>query len=353
MLLVGVALTLLLGNSASAQDQQNAVLIVLGGGVRSADLFDGEHTPQIQRLAQEGAYNRNMRVATIRRGIPEFVLTSGAMPEVEPKTADSWAYPSILECFRKQANAPIGEAWLIRSGPARGVRSLVSGHADFGAAWAPSLLEPDGILTGELSDYFKEHVLTHPGALGLQPSPLGVALGAPADKNSTGRVLAQFMLDELQRKNADLGEGDARALRAGLHILKHMKPRLTVIVLRDAETFGRRIQDGHKVLRRIDQGIGAIAEWIRSDPQRKNTFTLVVATDHGRNAKASPEGRLLDDDGSRSVTRAPLVFWGPRFLRKQELKSSVKQIDVAPTVAQVLGFKMEHATGHAWRAAMK
>jgi len=357
-----LALLMLLCAPSPSQDRR-VVLVVLGGGVRTKDTFNHEtNTPHLKRIAEQGVLFPSCKVTAKSPISAQRAVLSGVLEETPRERHLRGPDPTVAEILRKDGKLPASDVWCVGSGGG-GERLLAhSDHAEYGAAYAPSTLHPDVVLSSTLREQLDE--------LGLTTAPtreeedailrLTVALdtqraGAARDADPGGPARAavtRFLIDELKR-DADtmVGGSDARALRAAHAILTKARPRFLCVVLRDATIGGRSMDDYRKVLARNDAGIGGLWDAIQKDPTLEGSTHLLVVADHGRNRKVDAGGGLGYDDGSHDATRVALLCAGPAFKRKEKIRVAVNTIDVAPTICHLFGIKSATAKGKVVRSA--
>jgi hypothetical protein len=341
--------------SLQAQDDHHVVLVVLGGGVRTVDLVNQDHLPNFKMVFAQGVSTTQCRVEALESKAATRVMLTGTQPDPQPGPTKPWPSPTLFECLRKERGLSQEQVWLIVSGPTDPAIFCTSSHPDFGPAFGPTVLAPDQILSHGLS-----HKADSGSAIAADPapsstSPLAEALAANAPSGvrpKTIQSLTRLLASELKVLPTGPGEVDLRAMRCAAFVLQELDPVFLTVILSDASTAARRHSDALQVLKRLDAELGELLKAMRSTPERARRTSLVLAVDHGRNAKLSPDGSLGCDDGSASVSRVPVVFYGPGFRSRESSGSLFRQVDLAPTIGRVLDIRMRTAEGRAFRPAL-
>lgn len=98
------------------------------------------------------------------------------------------------------------------------------------------------------------------------------------------------------------------------------------------------------VIRNMDEIVGDLWNYIQSHPHYADTTTLVVTTDHGRHLVEN--GDFLNHTGGCLGCREVFALvLGPDTPADQTVPRRTEQIDIAPTIAELLGFEMPWAIG--------
>lgn len=169
------------------------------------------------------------------------------------------------------------------------------------------------------------------------------------------------MINDLKRDAyAPFGQAeplDVFPFYAAFEYLKVHRPRLLFIGLGETDEWAHHghYRDYLDAARQTDQWIGAIWNWIQSDPQYRDKTTLLITTDHGRGdlvkAEWTSHGQRVRD--SHEMWIAAL---GPGVKPGGEMRheSQLYQKQVAQTLAECLGlhFTAEHPVAEGLRDAL-
>ncbi len=144
---------------------------------------------------------------------------------------------------------------------------------------------------------------------------------------------------------------DKDTLQETLKILKRDHPRLVVINFKGPDSTGH---SGKRkaylaAIRECDGYTRELWRALQSDPFYARKTALFVTNDHGRHDDEHGGFRNhgCKCEGCRRLT---LVAVGPDFARGRVVKDPAGQVDLAPTVGELLGFAVPGAEGRVLRA---
>ena len=85
--------------------------------------------------------------------------------------------------------------------------------------------------------------------------------------------------------------------------------------------------------------------WIQSNPDFKDRTSLFITNDHGRHAEGHLTGYVGHGDDCPSCHHIQLLALGPDFKKGAVIDTHRGQIDLAATVAEILGVKLPAGKG--------
>lgn len=131
-----------------------------------------------------------------------------------------------------------------------------------------------------------------------------------------------------------------------LDVVEHTHPRLVVVGFPEVDYQAHRGRwNGYlSALRQVDSLIVQLWKKIQSDPFYKNTTTMFVTNDHGRHTDAT-KGFRNHGDSCEGCRHIMLLAAGPRFEPNTVVTDSAFQIDIAPTIGDIMGFPTPQADG--------
>lgn len=351
---------LALGRGVWAQDQEDArprtrhvILIAFAGGVRTRETFGSpENVPNLKRLAEEGVYYPRMRTANRGHYGAALSIFTGVGQQRGIRDNGRGPEPTLFEYLRKDGGLSAQDVWITTSGGPQQVNYSYGTHADYGARYGANTLDGDGIFNKE----FKS-VLTAFGKPREAP-PAEKALlekmreamdssGGSSDAENTARV-EEYILRELTRGTSDVrgaNAGDGKALRVARNLIAIFKPKLTAVVLQNADVAHGSYNGYAEVIRRNDAAIGEILETVRGDEELRDSTAVFVLPEFGRDRDLNSRRGLDHGDGSDDLNYVGGVAWGPEFARGREVRDEVQTIDIAPTVCGLFGVRAAHARG--------
>jgi len=340
---------------------ERVVLVVFGGGVRAREFLGRpDLLPTVKAIGVAGSASEGWAAAgTDPTDATKGILVGRTVPVVTPGRVRP-DHPTLLECARKGRAYPAEATWFASYADGEAIELARSDHPAYGAPFAPSVAVGEGPFGERLRGLFrlfgrpnptKERTWTllrelrRATAAAAGPSPDATLDDAGTDE---GLRLERALLEEVDRRAADVGGTaalDARAMRAGISVLRLFRPKLLVIRLGQADVAARGLAAYLDVLRRDDQELGRLRAEIAADPVLRATTTLVVTTDLGRDATPDASGGYGRADGSPDATTCAVVAEGPGIRRGARPRAPRDMRDVAPSIGALLGFEMPHAEG--------
>ncbi|MGH9321191.1 MAG: hypothetical protein ACRD3V_15075, partial [Vicinamibacteria bacterium] len=150
--------------------------------------------------------------------------------------------------------------------------------------------------------------------------------------------------------------GDCQALHLAGRILEDFKPRMLtvqVLALDDAHAdfgFWDYNTDYYEYIKHIkttDELIGNLWERIQKDPYLRETTSLVIRPECGRDDEVNIYGQLGHSPGNYYAHYVWMSALGPDFKKNHVVEERVQRRDLVPTLTYLMsGQNAEYATGH-------
>lgn len=285
---------------ADAAYQTENVFVVVIDGLRNSEAFDDpthQYIPRIWNdLRPQGSIIMGIEMLVDTNTVPgHFSIATGAWEEVVMDFNSNQRFrpnnPTFFEYYRKQLNIPADKTFFLYWHNREKVttnRLTYSLHPLYGTDYGATFLSSD--------------------------------LALPDDEEVW--ITLQNLMDTYH-------------------------PSLTFVNFKAVDASGHigNWEDYLATIQTVDQIIYDLWQKIQSDPVYADKTTLFVTSDHGRHGdefQGFQNHGLSLDDGCRIV---PLLALGPDFAAGRQLSTRRMLIDIAPTVAELLGFKMPLAQG--------
>lgn len=341
---------------ALEQKTRHVVLVVFSGGVRTRETFGSpETTPNLTAMAAEGVLYPRMRTANLGHFGATMSILTGISEARGIRENSRGLDPTLFEYARKHAALEPGEVWITTSGGAQQTNYSYGLHEDYGAKYGANTLDGDGIFNREFQEVLK--AFGKPRAMEAGEKSLlekmrgSMGSGAREDGINTAESAArveEYILKELTQGTSDVrgaGASDAKALRVARNLVALFKPRLTTVVLQDADIAHGSYNGYVEVIRRNDEFIGELWEAIKKDDELAESTAFFVLPEFGRDADLNSRRGLDHGDGSDDLHYVAGVAWGPDFRRGAVVAEEVRTIDVTPTICGLLGADAPLAKG--------
>lgn len=140
---------------------------------------------------------------------------------------------------------------------------------------------------------------------------------------------------------------DAETWRKTLKVIAREAPRILVVNLADPD---RRAHDGDwegylRAIREADDRIASLWGMLQQDSNYRDKAALLVTADHGR-ARNDEEGAFRDHShGCRGCRHLLFLALGPDFRAGASLHRYRTQIDILPTLSELLAIPTPYARG--------
>jgi membrane-anchored protein YejM (alkaline phosphatase superfamily) len=147
-----------------------------------------------------------------------------------------------------------------------------------------------------------------------------------------------------------LGSGyreDSLTLKIALSILREHHPNLVLINFREPDYSAHSgIWDSYlDGIRKTDEEIYQIWQFLQNDSGYKNTTTLFVTSDHGRHLDNVANGFTGHGDGCEGCRHLFFMAFGPDFKNGALVNVPREQIDLPVTIAELMGFDLPNSQG--------
>jgi arylsulfatase A-like enzyme len=133
---------------------------------------------------------------------------------------------------------------------------------------------------------------------------------------------------------------DTLTFKAAMYVFKTYKPHLFLIHFRGPDYYGHQ-NEWDKYLHSIietDSLAFEIWNYLENDDFYKNNTTLIITNDHGRHLDNIADGFIGHGDNCSGCTHINFFATGPDFKKNMITVTHREQIDILPTVCELMGF---------------
>ena len=158
----------------------------------------------------------------------------------------------------------------------------------------------------------------------------------------------QNWLDYYKNDTRTRPRGDALLTEFTLRAMKALQPRLMMINYNDPDYvhWGNK-NHYYRGIKIIDNGIKRLCEYVEKDPFYKDNTVFIAVPDCGRDSSSFAYCPFQHHFNSRSSHEIFAMLWGKGIPQNKIERSQVNQINVAATVAAIMGFESKEAEGDA------
>jgi hypothetical protein len=303
---------------------RRVIVVTFGGGVRFEDTLAPQGWVNIPHLAGELVPKGLVCPVGRYEGLTGHfnstaAMATGCRQDVDAYGGEAPLTPTIFELFRKEHSLPPEETWVVASNKSFGLDdrrafadrmmpALDEGYEGFGWKVHQSGRE----LTAELRASLAKSLLDY--------------FNDPAMPTS-GDELALFMTKE---------------------IMTRLAPSLMLVNFWDIDIAHYGAYSLYiDAIRRTDRLVYELWNHAQSLPQYRDCTTLFVVPELGRDGDVAGNGFANHRSGDESCRRVWLVAVGAGVPAGTGTDRPIRTSDVAPTVARILGFKMQECEGRA------
>lgn len=348
---------------ASPYKTKHVILLAFAGGVRAREVIGPNSTaPNLMKIGEKGCVLPSVKAANLGHYGAALAIFTGCPDAQGIRENARGANPTIFEYLRKDAGLPADQVWLSTTAGAQTINFSYGTHKDYGAEYGANLIGTDGLFNAEFRNLVtgfgnvslptdKEQQTVADLTKALDPKFLAGARDRSfANDPEAALRIQRYILEELKGDTADLtgpGAGDAKAIRVARNLLRLFKPKVIAIVLQNADVAHGSYNAYVDVIRRNDQEVGALWQAVMADPELKDSTSMFVLPEFGRDHNLNERNGLDHGDGSEDLHRVFCIAAGPDFKQGKTLTADASSIDVCPTAAQLLGAKTPESRGRA------
>ena len=315
------------------------------------------NVPNLMRIAEQGIICPNVNVMNNGHFGATMTIFTGNTEYRGIRENERGPNPTLFEYVRKGNDLPAQTVWLSTSGGAQQRNLVYSGHEDYGEKYGANLIDAEGIFNTEFKKVIES--FGKPSVPGKEEdeavAKLRRAMNPPpatssglANDPETIERLQKYILEEIAGRTARItgpGSGDARALQVAVSVLRIFRPKMLGVVLQNADIAHGSFNGYQSVIQSADAQIGRLWDSIQADPQLRDSTTIMVLPEFGRDSNLNQRNGLDHGDNSPDLRKVAMFAAGPDFKSGKTITKDFKSIDVTPTACALMGVKSEHAKG--------
>lgn len=345
--------SLLANGPPSRFKTRHVVVVAFAGGVRSKETIGTpENIPSMMRMAADGVVCPNVKAQNLGHYGAALSMFTGCAEVFGIRENARSENPTVFEYVRKALRFSANEVWLSTTGGNQQVNYSHGTHPKFGSRYGANLISADGVFNAEFRNIIQD--FGRPQTLSMEQADATDRLrgaldgGLPAEGNRNIRDVEEFILNEIAGKTTSLtgpGAADAKAVRVAGNILKVFKPKLLGIALNQHDTAHGSYNGYVEIIRRNDAEIGLLFDAINADPELRDSTSVFVLPEFGRDRDLNERNGLDHGDGSEELRKVSMIAWGPDFRRGRTVKESFETKDLCPTICKLFGASAEYSEG--------
>ena len=139
---------------------------------------------------------------------------------------------------------------------------------------------------------------------------------------------------------------DSITLERSLEVLATKQPKLMLIAFKDPDYFAHQNDSENYIggIRKSDQYIGVIWNYLQNSPNYSDKTTLIITNDHGRHLDGISSGFAGHGDNCEGCRHIEFFALSPDF-KQGQVSTTYDQLDISATIAEMLHFPMYKGKG--------
>jgi hypothetical protein len=341
------------GASRSASVSKRLVLITTGG-IRRQESFSQEGVANIPHLVNDLFPQSLFYPFTVNEGVTSHFNTISSMLTGVWQHVDDWgsqqpASPTLFHYLQRQLHADADQTWVVTSNKqltaniSPGVNVILSKQLMVEAV--------ERIIKGQTlrTRLEREQILQEMTAV-LETDYERVGFGVPSASAFQNPEVKQTFVAALANfihgPNAPTS-GDELTFMIAREVLQRLAPAMLMLNFSDMEVAHSGSYSLHLAgIRRADELCHRMWQFIQSNPELSATTSLVIMDEFGRDPDGSGTNGFFNH---RTDTECCRMTWsmvlGASVKKPQLVERVVRQVDMAPSIANWMGFECENSMG--------
>ena len=340
---------------------RKVIIVTFGGGVRYSETFapDGLHNiPRLAELRPRGHFFRTCRNQGVLSHFNSTAsILTGNWQRVDDFGQQPPASPTVFEYYRKQTRAKPLDAWVIATN--KSFAQMGSGSdRNWGPSYGANVVLPKQLLLDAIGEVVRHktgqgvadrsNVLKHLESV-LAEGYEGVGwtiFKAGRELDRTVRESLTHALVEYMNGPELPSSGDELTFFITREIMREFAPRLILVNFWDMDvahwgSYSLYLQ----AITRTDRVTGMLWDEIQANPKYKDNTTVLILPELGRDGDQNASNGFLNHrTGDPSCRELWLLALGGG-VPVGETDRPVAHVDVAATVAELLGVGLAPVTG--------
>jgi hypothetical protein len=335
---------------ARTTSNRKVVVVTFGGGARDQETFAPEGQENIPRMLHELMPQAAFFTQVVNAGILGHYVATASLATGVYERFNNFAdvspdNPTVFEYFRRTRNRPASDAWVVA--PSNGFNRIGQSSQALYTGQGASVVLPKRLLAnadGTATFRGLEHLLNDNYESPIQ-APVALAAEMPSDQVA---AMLQLSVADFAAHASTLSSPDELSLFVARRIMRQLAPSLLWVTLHDIDVahtgaFSLYL-DG---IRRSDNICADLWHTIQTDPEYKDRTNLLILPDFGRDSDQDAGGNGFQHHrtGDALSRTTWMMALGPDIRQNTVVDRPIESIDVAPSVAALLGCDARFSKG--------
>ena len=338
----------------AAQKAAGKVVLITLGGIRRQESWSPAGLRYIPHLYHDLLPQSLFFPYTFNQGVTSHFNTISSILTGVWQHVDDWggekpANPTLFQDFQSQTHAGPEQTWVVTSN--KQLTANISPGANVILSKQLMVEAVERIITGQSarSRLEREQILAEMTAV-LDTDHERIGWGVPSESAFRDPAIKQTFLSALTAfiHSPDApATGDELTFLIAREVLRRVSPAMLMINFSDMEVAHSGTYSLHLGgIRGADRLCHRTWEFIQSTPSLKDCTTLVIMNEFGRDPDGSSTNGFFNH---RTDTESCRLAWtmvlGPAAGKPLVVERTVRQIDIAPSIASWMGFECSKAAG--------
>jgi hypothetical protein len=337
--------------AAALPPRKKAVVVTFGGGARDEETFAPEGQENIPGMLSVLIPQSTFYTQVVNHGILGHYVATASLATGVYETFDNFAAvppqdPTVFEYFRKGLNRPATDTWVVA--PSNGFNRIgESDHRGYGNGLGAGVVLPKHLLRAAMpsaagSDY--GHLLRDNYE---EPYFTPELAGDEVQLRQLDEIL-RISVGDFTRHALTLSSPDELSVYIARQLMRQLSPSLLWITLHDIDIAHSGAYSLYiEGIRRSDRLCVEIWNTIQSEPEYKDSTTMFILPDFGRDADGDAGGNGFQHHrtGDALSRTTWMMVLGPGVRQGVSVDRAVDSLDLVPTLGTLLGFPTPLAQG--------
>jgi hypothetical protein len=338
----------------AAQEPSRRVVLITLGGIRRQESWSQTGLRYIPHLYGDLLPQSLFFPYTVNQGVTSHFNTISSILTGVWQHVDDWggekpAHPTLLQEFQSQTHAGPEQTWVVTSN--KQLTANISPGTNVILSKQLMVEAVERIITGQSarSRLEREQILAEMTAV-LDTDRERIGWGVPSESAFRDPAVKQTFLSALTSfiHSPDApATGDELTFLIAREVLRRISPAMLMINFSDMEVAHSGTYSLHlNGIRGADRLCHRMWEFIQSTPSLKESTTLIVMNEFGRDPDGSSTNGFFNH---RTDTESCRLAWtmvlGPAAGKPLVVERTVPQIDITPSIASWMGFECSKAVG--------
>ncbi len=334
---------------AGASKRPKVVVVTFGGGARDDETFAIEGQRNIPHLLNELLPQGTFFTQVVNRGILGHYVATASIATGAYETFNNFvpqppATPTMFEYYRKQLARPSQDCWIIA--PSNGFQRIgASANSLYGPNFGAGVILPKYLLASAVTGHAQTEISDYGHLLrdSYESPAHSLSISEKDSELNLTQLATTFKLSvsDFVQHARNLTSPDELSVYIARRLMNQMAPTLLFLTLHDIDVAHSGAYslylDG---IQRADRLCAELWQTIQSHPEYKDSTTLIILPDFGRDGDQDAGGNGFQHHrtGSAIARTTWLLALGPGIRHNAVVNTPIESVDVVPSVGGILSF---------------